>query len=866
MQWRKWLFCMVSLSVFLGGPGWVGASSGRHGTKVLSQGRRFAPKGTRKKYARDTPYLIKHLRLELKFLPAKRFITGQAIFDMVAHSAPITHVVLDAAELQIKEVWINKKKAKWQGVGHKLHIETGVTMHPNKPFKLRVVYSATPRTGLHFVLPDKAYPKRPLHVFSQGESEDNRFWFPSFDYTNMRFTSETVFTVPKPLMVVTNGKLFKKTETKKFVTYHHKMKHNHVNYLLAVAIGVFKVYEQRWNKILIRSLVPPEDFDKAARSFKNTADMMKFFSESIGVVYPYSKYDQVTVHRFVAGGMENITVTILTHGTLHDAKAHLTWRSDGLVAHELAHQWFGDLLTCVDWSHLWLNESFATYFDKLYVEHKWGEDEFDSERHRMLGWYWRSSYQRPIQTSKYEFAGDMFDSHSYPKGAAVLHMIRTILGDRLWWDAINFYVTTNAHGLVETSDLRRSIEVISGKNWKPFFDQWVYRAGHPNVHFSWRYDRKNKQVIATFKQTNKRPYKFGAKLYVTNGKLKRKIVSVSLSKKRDVITIPYPTRPKMVEFDPREHILMKVKRKKKWQELVFQLQHGSAMLSQARAARQLGDFPNRPKVHKALLAALLNEKLHFTLRRAAATALGKLARVKDCKALIKALAIKEARVRVTVAEQLRNCAEVKPIKALADRMRKDDSYSVRQAAIRSIAKLDDKKSFDLMIEAYGQTENGGRIRIAALSGMMELEDKRSLTYLKQSMVRGMQRRVRLSALGGFARMATFFREKKKKADLLLLLPHLKDPDPFVRGTTVRALGMLGDRRAIPHLHKYAAQAPHRSTAKSVKRAIRMILRQGMLRKRLRRMGDSLESIRKEQRKLLKKFETFEKAKTRGKKK
>lgn len=883
MKWRKWLLGLFGLGSLVWMVGYVGAFAevGTH-EETTTFRRRFAPKGTAKKYARDLNFLIKHIRLELKILPQKRFIEGQAILHVVAHSSPIEHIVLDAAELNIKEVWVNKKKAKWQGVKHKLHIETGAVMKPSRVFQVRVVYSATPRTGLYFVLPGKAYPKRPVHVFSQGETEDNRFWFPSFDTTNMRFTSETVFTVPKPLMVVTNGTLLKKTEKGKFVTYHHKMKHNHVNYLLAVAVGVFKAYKQEWKGIPITSYVPPEDFDKAERSFKNTADMMKFFSEKIGFMYPYAKYDQVTVHNFVAGGMENITATILTHGTLHDANEHLNWRSDGLVAHELAHQWFGDLLTCVDWSHIWLNESFATYFDKLYVEHKWGQDEFDHGRQRMLGWYWYASYHRAIQTNVYEFPGDMFDSHSYPKGAAVLHMIRRILGDRLWWDAINFYVTTNAHGLVETSDFRRSLEIISGKNWKFFFDQWVRRPGHPKVHFSWRYDRKNKQIIATLRQKNKRPYKFQARLVITSEKkspttrpkgkkgqglrLKRKVVSVLLSKKRDVLSIPFPTRPKMVELDPRQDILMKVKVKKSWQEWLYQIQNGSAMLSQSRAAKHLGNYPNRPKVHAALVATLRNEGLHYNLRAAAARALGQLGRAKDCRALVQALSIKEARARNVVAAELGECGFVKPMKALVKSMRSDPSYEVRKAAIRSIAKLRDPKSFGYMIEAYAQTVNRGRVRATALRGMMRLKDKRVLAYLKRSLLPGMPNAVRTTALGGYARMISYFREKKKIEDLLLLLPYLKDPYSRIQSATVRALGLLGDGRAVPHLRKYAAQAPKRSTAKSVKRAIRMIYRQGMLRRRLRKLGRSLESIRKAQRKLQRKFEAFEKARARTRKK
>lgn len=867
MQWRQWLFGCIAVLALGWAAGQVGATS--HEEEDVSMlGRNFAPKGTKPQYALHTPYKIKHLRLELKVEPMKRLISGQASLTVAATAKAIDHIVLHAAELRIKDVWVGKKKVKWQGVGHDLNVELGSSMAPGKAFVVRIAYSASPRTGMFFVLPSKAYPKREVMVFTQGETETNRFWFPSFDKPNMRFTSETLFTIPKPLMVVTNGKLLSTTTKDGFTTYHHKMKYNHVNYLVAVAIGEFKVFQQTWNKIAIRSLVPPSRFEDAKRSFENTADMMKFFSEKIGFVYPYSKYDQVTVHNFVAGGMENITATILTMATLHDANAHLDERSDGLVAHELAHQWFGDLLTCKNWSHIWLNESFATYFDKLYVEHKWGKEEFDSQRRRMLGWYFWTPYKRAIQTNIYQYPGDMFDSHSYPKGAAVLHMIRNILGDKLWWKAINLYVTTHAHGLVETSDFRKALETVSGRNWLPFFDQWIRRPGHPTVKFSWKYNRKTKMVVATFRQTQKLLYRFDSVLVVTNDKKERKVVKISINKKVQTVTVPYTKRPSLVEFDPREFILKKAKVKKNWQEWLFQLQNGSAMLSQARAAKKLGDFPNRPKVTKALIATMLNEKLHHTLRGDAVRGLGKLARDTDCAGLMKGLAeVKASKVRSVIAGELGHCPDAKPLKALTESMRKDPSYFVRNAAVGSIAKLRDKTSFALMEEAYKQTQRLGRTRIAALSGMMKLEDKRVLKYLKESLKPGKQRRVRNFSLRSYARMVAFFRKDKKDIkDMLLLLPYLKDPDPFVRGTTVSALGILGDARAVSHLRRYAAQAPTKSTNKSVKRAIKMIYRQGKKHPKLLKLGKDVRAIKKAQRKLRKRFEKFEKMKAKHKKK
>ncbi|MCB9638187.1 MAG: HEAT repeat domain-containing protein [Myxococcales bacterium] len=818
----------------------------------------FAPKGTKPRYARDLPYQIQHLHLELTIEPQKKHIKGQVTLTMRPNARPLREFTLDAAELQIQGVFLNGKKTTWQGEGHKLHIQTGAPIAPTQTFQVRIAYQATPRVGLHFILPDKDYPNKPVTVFSQGESENNRFWYPSFDTTNMRFTSETHFTVPSGFQVVTNGRLISKTPNKTWVTYHHKMEQTHVNYLLSVVVGKFATYTQTWDGITIRSLVPPADIEKAKRSFQYTPDMMKFFSEKIGFRYPYAKYDQVTVHDFIAGGMENISATTLAHRTLHDARAHLDRRSDDLVAHELAHQWFGDLLTCKDWSHIWLNESFASYFNQLFTEHKFGQDDFDSQRYRSRDYYMHhSTYKRAIVTKRYFHPGDVFDSHSYPKGAAVLHMIRRRLGDELWWKAINHYVKTHAFGLVETVDLRRSLEAVSGLNWEPFFDQWIYRAGHPSLDVSWKYDAKNKLVTATIQQKTKQPYHLETTLTISEDAKVRRTIAISIHKKREVFSFPATKRPKMLEFDAAYDLLAEIRPKKSWQEWLFQLQHGSSFSSRLRAAKALRKFPNQPSIPKALLNVLRDETLHWYLRETAVGSLAHLRKDENCRALRDALTVKEARIRAAIARSLGQCGSIHPLPQLTQLLRKDISYAVRIAATSAIAKLRFKASFPLLEEAYKQKLDNGSIRTAALQGMISLEDPGAITYLRKAIKRGQPRFVRLNAISGFARIAKLLRQSPQIGDLNALLPHLQDPDSFVRNTTVYSLGILGDTRAIPHLRRYAEQAPTPNRTRDAQRAIETITKQDALKRRLQSLGTSLESIRKEQRKLLQRLEKME---------
>ncbi|NIT57927.1 MAG: aminopeptidase, partial [Aliifodinibius sp.] len=311
-----------------------------------------------------------------------------------------------------------------------------------------IEYEAQPRAGLYFVHPEIGYPDKPWQIWSQGEMEFNSHWFPCYDFPNDRMTSEMIVTVPKWQMAISNGELLAVTENdaSNTITYHWKESVPHVTYLLSLVVGEFLEARDEWtggsprrNGVPVTYYVEPQDSHKVARSFHKTVEMMDFFSHKTGIDYPYEKYAQTTIRDFMWGGMENISATTLTRNTLHDQRAHLDYTSDGLVAHELAHQWWGDLLTCNNWNHIWLNESFATYFDALYVDHDMGNDEFIMEMQQNRNRYLKedsTKYRRPIVYNLYEDASQMFDRHTYQKGSWVLHMIRYILGDELWWKAI----------------------------------------------------------------------------------------------------------------------------------------------------------------------------------------------------------------------------------------------------------------------------------------------------------------------------------------------------------------------------------------------------------------------------------------------
>ena len=454
---------------------------------VAVKRRPFAKPGTPRREERIRYFDVQHVKAELTLATRQKEVRGTVTHTLSPLHPFLTKVELDCApELKVAKV---TKRAKGEGPvscsfttsGAKLTVSLDKAHGPGESLDLAIDYSGSPTAGLRFVLTEPAYPEKPLAIWTQGQAEDTHHWLPCYDYPNERATSEMIVTVEQPLFVVSNGEL---VETRKnaggTTTYHWKMDVPHVSYLISLAVGDFAVYQDKVGDLPVDYYVARNVDEKTARRFMGkTPRMIRFFAESTGQPYPYTKYAQTCLPDF-GGGMENISATSMTDGALRDEIAALEGDADGLVAHELAHQWFGDLLTCKDWSHIWLNEGFASYFDPLFTEHERGIDAFKIEMEGALNGYLSNdrSYRRPIVETRYDSSLAMFDGMTYAKGACVLHALRGVLGDELWWKGIRGYVAAHKYKVVETDDFRKAMEAASEKDLKWFFDQWLKQAGH----------------------------------------------------------------------------------------------------------------------------------------------------------------------------------------------------------------------------------------------------------------------------------------------------------------------------------------------------------------------------------------------------
>ncbi len=466
----------------------------------------FAQKGAKAHFAPDTPFLPQHLLLELNFDWEKERVWGNTTYDLKVNGHDTREIVFDATNLEIEQVILGRKTLDFENTGERLIIPLDRVLKYGSIVRVKLVHSVTrPRAGIYFTKPDEAYPERFRTVWTQGQDEDSKYYFPCFDQPNFKQTTEVKLHLPKGMFGLSNGSLIKKRENTTETLFHYKLEIPYSTYLLSIVAGEFSEHKSRIRGVDIKWYVQNGREKEGVNAFKDTGKIVRFFSEYTGYPYPYNHYTQIAVPEFIFGGMENFTVTTQTDLTLHDDRAKLDLDSNGLVAHEAAHMWFGDIVTSRSWSHAWLHESFATYFDALYTRESKGENEFRYQLLEDAETYFSEDarYRRAIVTHIYKEPIDLFDAHLYPGGAVRLHFLKSLVGEPLFRMALSRFLKRHEYGLVETVDLVRCIEEVSGRNFDEWMDQWIYRGGYPILKAVYHWDSKSNQAEVFIKQTQK---------------------------------------------------------------------------------------------------------------------------------------------------------------------------------------------------------------------------------------------------------------------------------------------------------------------------------------------------------------------------
>jgi len=460
----------------------------------------------------DRPQIFdaQNYTIRISFDRAKKKIFGDTTVSLKPLKGDLKMVELDAVGLAFGSVKLEPsgRELKYKTRPGKVVITLDRAYSPDYLISIRLKYSAVPKKGVYFIPADETHSEQ---IWTHGEAEDNRHWFPSFDFPSDKATSEAFITAKPDETAIGNGELIEKiANADGTVTWHYKMSIPHSTYLVSFVIGQYVRVEDRYKQTPLGFYVYPARETTALSAFGETKRMIAVLEDLTGVPFPYNKYDQTIVSGFDFGGMENVTATTMadTEIFIGDFDFGKPFVAD-LVAHELAHSWFGNLVTCRNWAELWLNEGFATYMEAAYRERAFGRDDYlrkiRSDAAEFLIDDAKTVKRQGLYNLQAHDVDALFDNPAvtYYKASAVLHTLRAQVGDEAFWRAINIYLNRHKLGNVRSTDLRKVMEEISGQDLKWFFDQWVYAADPPRLDVKRAYNERTKTLKLTIAQTQK---------------------------------------------------------------------------------------------------------------------------------------------------------------------------------------------------------------------------------------------------------------------------------------------------------------------------------------------------------------------------
>jgi aminopeptidase N len=754
-------------------------------------------------YARSKDYDLQHSKVVLRFDLEHKKIIGDVTHTVSILRSGTEKVSFDSVGLEIQSVKVNKASAKFDITDTKLNVTLPRAAKSGETFDIEITYEGAPKKGIYFILPDKDYPNRPKQVWTQGESEDTRYYLPTYDYPNMRLTTETVVTVPADWLTISNGKLIGIADAangQKTWTWRESQPSS--TYLFTIVAGELTEVKDSWRNIPVTYYAPKDRGYRLTASYSRTPAMIEHFSTTLGVNYPWEKYSQAMVDDFVAGGMENSSATTNTATSLRNPvlAAEYIQGEDPLISHELGHQWFGDLVTCKDWGNIWLNEGFATFMETVWTERHFGKDAADYDRWDASR-SWNSSHNlaaKPIVRHDFDDSGE-FDGNAYTKGGWVLYMLRHRLGDEQFYAGLRHYLEENRGKNVVTADLTKAIEESTHTNVDQFFDQWVYGAGAPKFELSYGYDEAKKQIALTVNQTQKVEGRVGlfrvpVEVEVTNGG-GPKLYPIVVSKTVETFTFPSDTAPQMVLFDKGNQVLKSVEFKKEKKELLYQLKNAAEVADRADAAVALEKMKKEDDAAAGLGEALRNDKA-YGVKIVSAQALGEFGNAAASKQLLDSLnTAKEPWVRAQIVQALGNFKDDPAASARLEAVAKEDSsYRARGAALQAIGKTKSPQAYETLTAMVSSDSPDGFLRNASLRGLGALGDDRAVPLLLKWTKPGKDLDSRAVALGSVARL-----QKDNKELTNEIASYLSESHSQVRFGAVFALGTRGDASAIPAL-------------------------------------------------------------------
>lgn len=696
---------------------------------------------------------ITHIALDVTPDWKKRYLYGTATITAHPYFYPTAAIELDARGMDIKRIDFHDQSSAqetvtggtevtWKYQNDVIQIALPRTYQRTETFELVIQYVAKPNElkaggsaaissdkGLYFIDPDDTDPTIPRQMWTQGETQASSAWFPCIDRPNEKMTTEITMHVEQNLVTLSNGLLVSSaTDADGLKADHWKMDQPHSTYLVMMAAGDFKVVKDTWRGKEVSYYVEPQ-FEKYGRSvFGKTPEMLEFFSNVLGVEYPWAKYSQICAREYVSGAMENTTATLHSDFLQMDDRELIDGSYEEYISHELFHQWFGDYVTAESWSNLPLNESFATYGEYLWIEHEYGRDRADEHSFESRqGYFYEAGVphsdpenpgkMEPLIRFNYDSQEDMFDSHSYNKGGQVLHMLRQLVGDEAFFASLKLYLETNKYQAAEIHNLRLAFEQVTGQDLNWFFNQWFLSPGHPELELNYSWDETKKKEMVIVKQFQ--DFSRGIPVFrlpmnvdvYVNGKAKRE--QIVIDSKADTFYFDCSSKPDLVNVDPGRATLA-------WRidhhtdaEWAYQYSHCTPFYDRAQAFSFFAREEKKSSFAKQTIAQSIHDK-NYNLRVWSVYSSGMM--LDSLAPQLKELAMKDSSslVRSAALYMLSVGNDSAMALDVARKMVNDSSYAVFETALSTITKYSRAEGMKMCAQYESASHRAVKLAVAGV--------------------------------------------------------------------------------------------------------------------------------------------------------
>jgi len=772
-----------------------------------------------------------HTKLNASFNYAGSQLNGKVWITLKPHFYPTDSLTLDSKGMDIFKVeLVNSTKnipLKYIYDGKFLNIKLNKTYTSKELYTIYIDYIAKPNEleakgslvitdakGLYFINPLGKEKNKPTQIWTQGETEATSVWIPTIDKPNQKCTQEFNLTVPSKYVSLSNGKLLKQiTNSNNTRTDTWVMDLPHSPYLFFIGVGDYAIIKDNYKGKEVNYYVEQAFAPVARAIFGNTPAMMQFYSEKLGIEYPWAKYSQIVGRDFVSGAMENTTATLHQESAQQDAR-QLTdgneWEST--IAHELFHQWFGNYVTTESWSNLTVNESFANYSELLWSEYRYGKDAAGYDQLKDLTAYLnsRSAPTKDLVRFYYNDKEDMFDLVSYQKGGRILHLLRNYVGDVAFYASLNKYLTDNKFSNGSAHKLRIAFESVTGKDLNWFFNQWYFNSGHPKLDIKYGHDSANQLAKVFIKQTQGGiNFQLPISIDIYQGATKNNY-TVWLKNKSDSFYFPAPKKPELINIDADNILLAEKKDDKKINEYYHQIKYGKSYTDRANAidyALQEMDDP----LAMLIIKMGLNDPF-YRIRIKALNSLEQksldVSTIEQVELLAKKDFYKLVRADAITVLGMQQNLLYKPffIKSITD-----SSYSVAGAALEALSAIDSVTAYSMALKLSKETIKG-RLNTAVSAVITAFGDENSYDFVASSFAKMSMSTDKITAVISLFELLDKVNDPIKFKQGVDLIASFRDEipkesksqtDPFINDFILKTLASGKEEKGLQDLANYA---------------------------------------------------------------